>query len=81
MVAKVVLNRKGVRELLRGNEVRTDLERRAKAIASRAGDGFEADSDVGPARARASVRTADRDAMIAESHGRALTRALDAGRG
>lgn len=77
---KIVLNRKGVRELLRSNEVLGDLERRALAIAAAAGPGFEADSDVGRNRARASVLTETREAMEAEAKDRALTRAIDAGR-
>jgi hypothetical protein len=81
---KVVLNRKEVRRLLRGegtySGVASDLDRRARAIAAAAGDGMEADSGTGPNRARASVRTVTREAMEAEATDRALTRAVDAGR-
>lgn len=77
---KIVLNRRGVRELLRSQEVRRDLERRAEAIANAAGPGHLVDSQVGKNRARASVRTDSIDAMIAEATNRNLTRALDAGR-
>lgn len=80
MPVKVVINRAGVRQLLQSPEVRADLERRANAIAAAAGDGMEADSAVGPTRARASVRTATHDAVVAEATDRTLTRALDAGR-
>lgn len=80
MPPKVRLNRKGVRELLRSREVLSDLERRANAIAAAAGEGMEVDSEVGRNRARASVRTATREAVLAEAQQRALTRALDAGR-
>lgn len=70
----------GVRKLLRSDEVRADLERRAQAIADRAGSGFAAESEVGSNRARAVVYTADFDAMLAEAQQRTLTRAIDAGR-
>lgn len=77
---RIELNRDGVRELLRSQEVRDDLVRRARAIATAAGEGMEVDSQVGKHRARASVRTATDEAMRAEASDRALTRALDAGR-
>lgn len=77
---RVQLNRAGVRELLRSSEVRADLERRASAIARAAGDGMETDSEVGPNRARASVRTATSEAVKAEAEHRSLTSAIDAGR-
>ena len=80
MPPRVRLNRKGVRELLRSREVLSDLERRANAIAAAAGEGMEVDSEIGRNRARASVRTATREAVLAEAQQRALTRALDAGR-
>lgn len=80
MPPKVRINRKGVRELLRSREVLSDLERRANAIAAAAGEGMEVDSEIGRNRARASVRTATREAVLAEAQQRALTRALDAGR-
>lgn len=77
---KIVLNRRGLRQLLQSSEVRSDIERRAQNIANAAGPGHEIDSEIGPNRARASVRTDTVDAMIAEATGRTLTRAIDAGR-
>jgi len=77
---KLKLNTKTVGDLLRGQEMQSDLKRRASAIASAAGDGFESETDVGPNRAHASVWTATREAVLAEANDRALTRALDAGR-
>jgi hypothetical protein len=70
-----------IRDLLRSAAVRADLERRAEAIANAAGEGMEVDSDLGNKRARASVRTASVKAVMAESEHRALTKAIDAGRG
>lgn len=81
MAVKIVVNRKGVRELLRSPEVQRDLERRADQIASAAGPGHIVDSERGPNRARASVRTDTIEAMVDEAEHRTLTRALDAGRG
>jgi hypothetical protein len=80
MAVRIVLNRKGIRDLLRSDEVRRDLERRAEAIAAAAGPGHVVDSEIGPNRARASVRTDTIDAMIDEATSRNLTRSLDAGR-
>lgn len=77
---RIELNRDGIRELLKSNEVRADLQARAERIAAAAGPGFIADSTVGPNRARASAGTSDMDSMLAEAHDRALTRAIDAGR-
>lgn len=77
---RVVLNSAGVRALLRSEAVRADLERRAKAIAEAAGEGFVAESRITGLRARASVRTDTADARAAEATDRALTRAIDAGR-
>lgn len=80
MRARIELNSQGVRELLKSNEIKADLQRRAEAIARAAGPGFIADSMVGPNRARASVGTTDIDSMRAEAEDRVLTRAIDAGR-
>lgn len=77
---RVILNRRGVRDLLRSPEVQSDLSRRAGNIARAAGDGHEVDSEVGDERARASVRTVTADAMRDEVESKRLTRAIDAGR-
>jgi len=80
----VKLNKKEVRRLLRGEGkyegVQADLERRAAAIAARAGEGFEHETAAGRNRARAAVWTATAEAARAEAEDRALTRAIDAGR-
>ena len=78
---RIVLKSRGIKSLLRSAEVRSDLERRAAAIKSAAGDGFESDSRTGTNRAHASVYTDTYDAMVAEARNRTLTRALTAGRG
>ena len=80
MSAKVVLNRKAVRDLLRSEEVRADLARRAEQIAAAAGDGHRVESGVGRNRARAAVVTDTADARRREATDRSLTAAIDAGR-
>ena len=80
MSVRIVLNRRGVRELLRSPEVLADLERRARNIASTAGPGHEVDSQTGRNRARASVRTDTINAMRDEATDRRLTRSIDSGR-
>lgn len=80
MLTKLVLNRKGVRDLLRSDGVVADMDRRARAIAAAAGTGMEVDSGVGRNRGRAVVFTATAEAMVAEATNRDLTRAIDAGR-
>ena len=78
---RIVLNRKGMRELLRSDGVAEDLERRGQAIAAAAGDGVEAESAyLGKNRARVTVRTATTEARIAEAKDRVLTRAIETGR-
>lgn len=79
-MVKIVLNRRGIRDLLRSREVRKDLERRGKAIAAAAGPGHRVESEVGPNRVRVAVITDTLDAMRSEATDRTLTRALDAAR-
>ena len=44
---RIVLNRKGVRELLKSQEMRAMLNERAQNIKARLGDGYKADTYVG----------------------------------
>lgn len=80
MVAKLILNKQGVRELLTGTGVQADLRKRAERVKAAAGDGHEIDVSVGTVRARASVFTATADAARREARTRSLTRAIDAAR-
>ena len=80
MAVRIRINPRGVRKILRSREVQNDLDKRAKAIARQAGDGFMASSMKGRNRARASVITDSYDARKAEADDRALTRSIDAGR-
>jgi hypothetical protein len=77
---RIDLNKAGVRELLNCPAVCAD--RRAQRIAAAAGEGMEA-KPATPRRnrARAAVVTESWDAKRAEATDRALTRAIDAGRG
>jgi hypothetical protein len=77
----VRLTRTGPRELRQLPSVRADLERRAARINRAAGGGMNVDSTIGKTRARATVAAVSREARRAEATGRALTRAIDAGRG
>lgn len=82
MAFEFKLNSAGVRQLLRSPEVLDDLEARARRIASAAGPGMEVDSGVtSGGRARAAVFTATPEAIRNERGRKALTRAIDAGRG
>ncbi len=78
---RVKVNRKAVVWYLKGGGgVREDLDARAARISAAAGEGMEVDGDVGQKRYRASVRTATFEARKAEAKGRALSKALAAGR-
>jgi hypothetical protein len=78
---RIEVNSAGIQALLKSAEVQADLESRARRIAAAGGDGMEVGSRIGKTRARASVITATREARLAEATDRALTKALDAGRG
>lgn len=78
---RVDVNDAGIQALLKSPEVRALLKAKADRIAAAAGGGMEASSWTGRTRARASVITATSGARRAEAKDRALTRALDAGRG
>lgn len=77
---RIELDSAGMRELLRSDGVRRDLERRARNIAVAAGPGMESASMKGHDRALAMVWTETPEAMAAEAYDRKLTRSVDAGR-
>jgi hypothetical protein len=80
MPSRLVLNRAGVRSILKSPGVLADLTARANRVASVAGPGHIVDSEIGPNRARASVRTDTFAAAKREAESRNLTRAIDAAR-
>jgi hypothetical protein len=78
---RIKLNSAEVAALLRSDAVGRDLEERARRIANAAGPGMEVSRRVGRKRQRVSIITATAEARRAEAERRALTQALDAGRG
>lgn len=76
---RVVLNRKGVGELLRSDAVGRILQQHANRIAGAAGPGHRVELDVGRKRARAAVITETIEAKIDEAKHRTLTRAVGTG--
>lgn len=79
---RVELNGRGFVELLQSDGVQNDLQRRAEAIASAAGDGFVVEQmRTTSSRSRVAVKADTVAAKRAESENGALSRAIDAGRG
>lgn len=78
--SKIKLNLKGFRALRNDPAVVADLERRARAVASAAGSGFEASAQKGKNRARASVITGTFEARREQAKTNVLQRALNSGR-
>lgn len=70
----------GFRELRLDPGVIADLGERAERIADAAGDGYEASTFEGKNRGRASVITADYDAIRDNAKNQTLLRNLDRGR-
>lgn len=78
---KIVLNKKGVKQLLKSQGMQKLVNERARRIAAAAGPGHAVEPDNSGDRARASVVTRSYAAKRAEAKNRALTRAIQAGRG
>ncbi len=78
---RLEMNSAGFQAILKSPGVVADIEKRTNAIAAAAGPGMEPSVRVGVTRVRGSVITADYDAMKAEATNKALTSAIDAGRG
>lgn len=79
-VSRVKLHKKGFTALRKDPALVADLEARAKAIASAAGDGYEPSSRSGKTRHRVSVITESYEAADDQAKNNTLLRALDAGR-
>lgn len=79
-MARVKINRRGARAVLRSTQVEAHLRQIADKIDAAAGSGHAVDSQIGRERARASVRTITPAAKAAQATDRNLTKALDAGR-
>jgi hypothetical protein len=80
MTTQIKINRKATAALLKSSEVKADLGGRARRIASAAGPGFEARSNIGRTRARATVITTTTEARLAQAKDRKLSNAISAGR-
>ncbi len=78
---RVKVYRRGLKGLMRSEEMQSILEERAIVIANAAGiDDHRIEVEDGRRRARAAVITDSIEAMKAESKNRNLTRAIDAAR-
>jgi hypothetical protein len=77
---RIDVNNPGIRQILKDPAVRADLVRRAQAVAAAAGEGHAVDSQIGPRRARASVRTVTAKAAHKNAVDHNLLRAFDAAR-
>lgn len=78
---RVELNAAGVQAILNDQQVAGDLLRRGQAVASAAGDGFEAVAQTRrTGRAAVIVVTSTAAAKRAQARDRVLNTALDAGR-
>lgn len=71
-----VLNRAGVKQLLKSQEMQEVCESYAEEVASKCGDGYEVDTYVGKNRANASVRTVTAEAVRDNFENNTLEKAL-----
>lgn len=77
---KVKLKMKGVREVLKSAPVQAEVARKAKRMASAAGDGFKAVIKPHKFTSRAFVQTDSAEGRKRQADDAVLERALDAGR-
>lgn len=86
MTAKVVFNQRELDKLVK-EKIAPNILERCQRIAARANqnaglaDGYEASVVIGRRRAHGSVIANDRRGRLAEARSRALTTAIEAGRG
>ena len=73
---KFKLNSKGVRDMLRSQEVQAMLRERAEAIRGRVGDGYEVSTMAGKTRANASVKASTVKAIIDNKKNNTLLKAV-----
>lgn len=77
---RVELNFEGVRQLMTSPQMVALCERKARAVAAAAGDGYTITTHIGPNRCNASVITDSYEAKKANLDGNALIKALGAAR-
>lgn len=75
-MTKFQLNRSGVRELLRSDELMAECSKYAKRIQSRCGDGYEMTTHVGKNRVNASVHAKTIKARKDNSKNNTLLKAM-----
>ena len=75
-MTKFKLNRSGVRELLRSDELMAECNKHAKRIQSRCGDGYEMTTHVGKNRVNASVHAKTIKARKDNSKNNTLLKAM-----
>jgi len=80
-VTKLVFKTAGFRKILRSGAALADVSRRAKSMASAAGEGVGVQVSTGANRVRATVATETLEAARNEATNKTLTRAIGAGRG
>ena len=76
MSKKFTLNRKGVSELMKSNEMADLLEKKAKKIVEKAGDGYETSTYIGENRTNVSIKTKSRKAIRDNNKNNTLLKAL-----
>jgi hypothetical protein len=75
------INDDAIKAILNGPEIEELIDERTKRIAEAAGPGFKPSVRKGKTRMRGSVITTDKASRLAEAQDRALTKAVEAGRG
>lgn len=75
-MARIVLNRKEVRNLLRSEAMKDEVSKHAERIKNRCGVGYETDAMVGKTRVNASVRTKTEKAVKDNSDNNTLLKAV-----
>jgi hypothetical protein len=78
---RVEYKNSAIQNLLKSSEVQKALEKVSNKIANAAGAGFESYGFVGSDRAHGGVHADTYEARVAEAKDRALSKAIDAGRG
>lgn len=80
MVMRLQWHLKAFREVRTSPEMTADVARRVNAIAAAAGEGYEAETETLPTRARGAVYTRSAEAIYDNAKNNTLVRSLDAGR-
>ena len=76
---KVVLNRAGVRELLRSAEMMQICEEHANRALASLGSGYEVTTHTGKNRVNAEIRATSRKTLIDNAHNNTILKALGGG--